>query len=221
MTRQHEPTAVVLQHREDAPGGLLMDVLAGQGFSRRTVRVDLGESLPDPAGFRLAITLGSDGLVDGANSGSAAEIDWLRRADRAGTAVLGLGAGAQALAVALGGTVDPAPTARHRWVWVSSDTPGWIASGPWLAWRDAVIRLPPATTLLAHDPLGPQVFAAGGHLGVQFHPEVTPKILADWVTAERGHGLDAQGLLEGTSREFATASAAARRLLSTYIHSLA
>ena len=60
-----------------------------------------------------------------------------------------------------------------------------------------------------------------GHLGVQFHPEVTPKILCDWVTAGRAASLDTQGVLEVTSREYATASAGAHRLLSTYIHSLA
>lgn len=135
--------------------------------------------------------------------------------------MLGIGAGAQALAVALGGSVDRAPRSRHGWVWVSSSTPGWIATGPWLAWRDEVIRLPTRATLLAHDPVGPQVFGAGRHLGVQFHPEVTPEIVGGWVTAERGDALDAQGILEVTSREFATASAAGHRLLSTYLNSLA
>ncbi len=65
------------------------------------------------------------------------------------------------------------------------------------------------------------MFGAGRHLGVQFHPEVTPEIVGAWVGAERTESLDAQGILEQTSREFACASVAARRLLSTYIHSLA
>jgi GMP synthase-like glutamine amidotransferase len=99
--------------------------------------------------------------------------------------------------------------------------PGWISSGPWLSWQEQVIRLPPEARLLAHDPLGPQAFMTRGHLGVQFHPEVTPKILSDWITAGQVTSLDAQGMLEATSREYATASGAAERLLSTYIHSLA
>lgn len=217
-----EPPAVVLQHRGDAPGGLLIDVLVEKGFQPRIVRLDLGETPPAPDAFRVAVTLGSRGFADDARPGSvSAELDWLRAADRAGTAVLGLGSGAQRLAVALGGGVDRAPRSRHGWVWVSSSTPGWIASGPWLAWRDGVIRLPSKAKLLAHDPVGPQVFGAGRHLGVQFHPEVTPEIVGDWVTAERGEALDAQGILEVTSREFATASAAGYRLLSTYLNSLA
>jgi GMP synthase-like glutamine amidotransferase len=214
--------ALVLQHRKDTPGGLLTDVLAEQGFRASTVRLDLGEPLPDPGTFKLVVALGCDDVIDADERGLApAAIDWLHVADRTGTPVLGLGSGAQALAVALGGRVDRAPRSRHGWVWISSSTPGWIADGPWLAWRDEVIRLPPRAKLLAHDPLGPQVFGAGRHLGVQFHPEVTPEIVGAWVGAERTESLDAQGILEQTSREFGYASVAARRLLSTYIHSLA
>jgi len=214
--------ALVLQHRSDAPGGLLIDVLAEQGFRARTVRLDRGEPLPDPEPFRLVVTLAGEERFDsGRRPFASAATDWLRAADRAGSAVLGLGSGARALAVALGGRVDRAPRSRHGWVWVSSATPGWIADGPWLAWRDGVIRLPARAKVLAHDPFGPQVFGAGRHLGVQFHPEVTPEIVGAWVSGERGEGLDAQGVLEQTSREFAGASTAARRLLTTYVHSLA
>ena len=83
-----------------------------------------------------------------------------------------------------------------------------------------MIRLPAGARLLAHDQVGPQAFIAGGHLGLQFHPEITPKILGDWIAAGRVSSLDSQGTLEVTSREYATASVAAERLLTTYIHSL-
>jgi GMP synthase (glutamine-hydrolysing) len=216
------PSAIVLQHRDDAPGGLLLDVLAQAGFRSRTVRVDRGEPLPDPASFTLAVTLGYDRAGDEqAPDWLGAEVDWLRAADRAGTAVLGVGSGAQALAIALGGGVERARHARHAWVWISSSDPEWISPGPWLAWQEDVIRLPPTARLLAHDPLGPQAYSVNGHLGVQFHPEVTPKILCDWVTTGRTASLDSQGILEVTSREYATASTGAHRLLSTYIHSRA
>ncbi len=215
-------SAVVLQHRDDAPGGLLLDALAAAGFRSRTVRVDRGEPLPDPASFTLAATLGYDDAVDDQATGSIeTELDWLRQADSAGTAVLGVGSGAQTLALALGGGVEPARQARHGWMWISSSIPGWISPGPWLAWQEHVISLPPKAQLLAHSRLGPQAYSVRGHLGVQFHPEVTPKILCDWVTSGRATSLDTQGVLEVTSREYATASAGAHRLLSTYIHSLA
>ena len=168
------------------------------------------------------MTLGCDGAADEpAAAWIETELDWLRHADRARTAVLGGGFGAQILAIALGGGVERAPRPRHGWVWISSATPGWISSGPWLAWQEDVITLPAKAHLLAHDSLGPQAYVANRHLGVQFHPEVTPKILCDWVTAGHASSLDTQGVLEVTSREYATASAAAHRLLSTYVHSLA
>jgi GMP synthase (glutamine-hydrolysing) len=215
-------SAVVLQHRDDAPGGLLIDVLRDAGFRSRTVRVDRGEPLPDPASLSLAVTLGRDGAVDEQSSEwIATELDWLRQADRAGTPVLGVGFGAQVLATALGGGVQRAVRARRGWVWISSSSPGWISRGPWLAWQEDVIRLPPKARLLAHDRIGPQAYLANGHLGLQFHPEITPKILCGWVTAGQAPGLDSQGVLEVTSREYATASAAAHRLLSTYVQSLA
>ena len=220
-SRAPESSAVVLQHRDDAPGGLLIDVLEAVAFRSSTVRVDRGEPLPDPASFTLAVTLGCDGPVDQQAGGwVGTELEWLLQADRAGTAVLGVGSGAQTLALALGGGVRPAPRARHGWVWISSSNPAWISPGPWLAWQEQVINLPPKARLLAHDPIGPQAYIANGHLGVQFHPEVTPKILCDWVTAGTA-GLYTQGVLEVTSREYTTASAAARRLLSTYVDSLA
>jgi len=214
------PSAVVLQHRDDAPGGLLIDVLAASDFRSTVVRVDRGETLPDPGAFTLAVTLGCERSDGDRADGLARELDWLRQADRAGTAVLGVGFGAQALAVALGGGVQRAPRARYGWLWLSTSIPGWISSGPWLAWQEDVIRLPSRARLLAHDRVGPQAFLAGGHLGLQFHPEITPKILGDWIAAGRAPSLDSQGVLEVTSREYAAASVAAERLLTTYVHSL-
>src|ERR1700722_3685155 len=100
---------VILQHQDNAPPGLLLDVLIARGLPRRTVRMDRGERLPDPSSIALAVVLGSDESADVTRNGRlAGEIEWLRRADQAGTTVLGLGFGAQALALALGGTVEPA-----------------------------------------------------------------------------------------------------------------
>jgi GMP synthase (glutamine-hydrolysing) len=214
------PSAVVLQHRDDAPGGLLIDVLAANGVRSTIVRVHRGEPLPEPGSFTLAVTLGREGSAAEPAGALRTELEWLRQADRAGTAMLGVGFGAQALAVALGGGVDRAPRARYGWLWVSTSIPRWISSGPWLAWQEDVIRLPAGARVLAHDEVGPQAFIASGHLGLQFHPEITPEILGDWIAAGQVPSLDSQGMLEVTSREYATASVSAERLLTTYIHSL-
>jgi GMP synthase-like glutamine amidotransferase len=213
--------AFVLQDREDTPGGLVLDVLAERGLRATTVRLDRGEPLPDPGSSSLAFALGSAGAVDDPARGWAdSELEWLRQADRAGTAVLGLGLGAEALAVALGGAVERAPRPQRGWIRVATAVPDLIAPGPWLAWRDDVIRLPARAQLLAHDRVGPQAFRCNGHVGVQFHPAVTPEIVRRWVTATQGTVLDYQGILEATSRDYDAGTAAGRRLLSGFIDSV-
>ena len=213
-------TAAVLQRRADAPAGLLHEVLTSHGLRVSTVRVDLGEPLPDPASLRLAVALGSDGTAgELARTWPDAQLDWLREADRVGTAILGIGSGAHALAVALGGGSEPAARSQHCWIQVSSDVPRWIARGPWLAWREDVVRPPRGARVLARSALGPEAFTANGHLGVQFHPEVTPEIVREWVTRPGDRVLDTQGILEATWRDHLDAAVGTRRLASGFLRS--
>ncbi len=212
--------AAVLQRRADAPAGLLQDALADHGLRVVTVRADLGEPLPDPASVRLAVALGADEAAEElARTWTDAQLDWLREADRAGTPVLGIGSGAHALAVALGGGSEPAARSQHGWIHVSSAVPRWIAPGPWLAWREDVVRPPRAARVLASSAVGPEAFTVNGHLGVQFHPEVTPEIVRDWVTRP-DRVLDSQGILEATWRDHADALRATRRLAAGFLRSL-
>jgi GMP synthase (glutamine-hydrolysing) len=212
---------VILQHQDNAPPGLLLDVLKARGLARRTIRPDRAERLPDPRSIALAVVLGSDESADETRDGwVAAEIEWLRRADHAGTTILGLGFGAQALALALGGAVQPADRPERGWRRVSTTEPQTIAPGPWFAWHDDAIRIPPGAHLLAHNSGGPQAYRAGNHLGIQFHPEVTPAIITERVYGAQSQALDTQGVLEATSREFKTAAVVATQLFSTFAASV-
>ena len=212
----------VIQRRGDAPGGLLLDALRAHGFQINTVRPDLGEPLPDPASILLVVALGSDGRTgEVARTWSDAQLDWLREADRVGTSVLGIGSGAHALAVALGGGSEPAARPQHGWVKVASLVPGWIAPGPWLVWREDAVSPPRDARVLADGALGPEAFTVHGHLGVQFHPEVTPAIVRDWVVRADEPVLDSQGILEATWRDHLAAAAGTRQLASGFLRSLA
>jgi GMP synthase (glutamine-hydrolysing) len=212
-------TVAVLQFRDDVPGGLLLDVLAEHGLRAGIVRVDRDEPLPDPRSLALGIVLGTANSVvyNRASRWLEPELDWIRRADRAGTSVLGLGSGAHALATALGGSVEPARQPRRGWIRVESSAPDVIARGPWLAWNEGLIGLPPGAELLAHDRAGAQAFSLRGHLGAQFHPGVRPETVAGWVSFRRGEPLDAQAVLEATGRERLAAAAASKRLLAAFI----
>lgn len=216
-------TAAILQVRDDVPAGLLLDVLAERGLRARTVRVDRDEPLPDPRSLAFGIVLGTGNSVvyNRASRWLEPELEWIRRADRTGTPVLGLGSGAHVLATALGGSVEPAHQPRRGWIRVETTAPDLISRGPWLAWNEGLIRPPLGAGLLAHDRVGPQAFSIRGHVGVQFHPEVKPETVASWVSFRRaeaidGRPLDSQAVLEATSREQRASAVASRRLLAVF-----
>jgi hypothetical protein len=75
-----------------------------------------------------------------------------------------------------------------------------------MQWHYDTFTLPPGAALLAESPAGPQAFTLGRSLGVQFHPEVTPEIVASWVESGRDQlaraGLDPDRVLTET-RELA------------------
>jgi GMP synthase (glutamine-hydrolysing) len=213
--------AVIIQHQDDAPAGLLLGALEAAGVAWRIVHLDRDEPLPAPASVELAVSLGSDASADdGGRDWIARELAWMRAADQAGTAILGLCFGAQALALALGGSVARAERPERGWVTISTGEPEFIGPGPWLTWHEDVFALPPGAELLAHNLSGPQGFRAGRHVGVQFHPEATPEIVAEWVRSSRSRDLDGEAILDGTERESRRAAADARRLFSAFIASV-
>jgi GMP synthase-like glutamine amidotransferase len=214
MSSEDNTNALILQQRDEVPAGLLLDVLAAGGVTAQTVRLDRGEALPDPGSVALAVSLGSG---PSATEPVAQELAWLREARDAGTPILGLGFGAEALTLALGGGVEQPSRPRRGLVHLSTSVPELVPAGPWLAWSDHRVVLAPGAELLAHDEHGPQAFRADGHLGIHVHPHLTPEIVGAWVADHRDGDLDTQALLEGISRERSAITANAYRLLSSFV----
>ncbi|QIM20148.1 type 1 glutamine amidotransferase [Phycicoccus sp. HDW14] len=214
---------LVVQHEPDDPPGWLGGWWEDLGVELSVVRGFLGEPVPQ----RLAGT-GADGLVVlggamGANDD--AEHPWLtptkelvRDSVRRGLPVLGVCLGHQLASVALGGRVDRNPTGRTAGVVpVALTTDG--MGDPLLAGLggslavhfndDVVLDVPPGATVLARLPDGrPQALRFGLRAwGVQFHPETSPEVFADWLRWERPHGL------EDADREVLASVEAAREAL--------
>ena len=65
-----------------------------------------------------------------------------------------------------------------------------------------------------------QGFASGPHMGLQFHPEVTPAIVDDWISVGGrdldSQRLDAQAIRADTTRQAAQARVAAYTLFDTW-----
>jgi GMP synthase-like glutamine amidotransferase len=109
-----------------------------------------------------------------------AECALVRSARATQTPVLGLCYGAQVLAQAFGGSVTPAREPEIGFVEVETSDPALVPSGPWTAFHVDVLEPPADATVVARNECGVQAFVLPGALGVQFHPEVRPDVLADW-----------------------------------------
>lgn len=176
MTR----AGLVLQHNDDCPPALLADWLDERGIEWRLVDVER-DGHPDLDSAPWVVALGSRHSTTAAEpTWIPAEIELLRSAVRDEVPVLGICFGSQALSLALGGEVHPAPVLETGWddrIEVLGDG---IPPGPWLNFHRECFTLPPATRLLARSRAGPSAFRIGPHLGVQFHPEATPEIANAW-----------------------------------------
>jgi GMP synthase-like glutamine amidotransferase len=175
-------TALVLQTCDDRPAGLLGAWASARGVALDLIRADRWSMLPDPADYLFAVALSSHvSLADPWPRWATNEIDWIRRAHESGVPVLGIGFGAQALAVALGGSVQPMIGPRTGWIQIETRDPGRLPAGPWLALRHGRITPPEGADELAGDESGPLAFAVGRHLGLGFHPEATHTMLTRWL----------------------------------------
>jgi GMP synthase-like glutamine amidotransferase len=177
---------IVVRHHDEDSAGFIADALAARGAELSTHLFPQEGPLPAPGGFDHVVVLGATYAVyddDPARAWIADELAWLRQADAAGVPMLGICFGAQALAAAFGGQVEPAARPEIGWTTVESLNPDLIEPGPWLQFHQDRYLPPPRATLLARNATGAQAFALGRHLAVQFHPEVDGGQLRLWLDA--------------------------------------
>jgi GMP synthase-like glutamine amidotransferase len=217
---------LIVQHEAASPPGLVTEWLAHHHFAAEEVRIDLEEGEVDPTGYALVISLGAEYAAFDDHLPQVPREDRLvRRAFDADVPVLGLCYGGQMLARVLGGTVYRSDVAEIGWLPVRTTDPELVSEGPWFQWHFDCFTLPPGARLIAESDVGPQAFVAGRSLGLQFHPEVTPAIMDDWVRVYR-HELDAEGvdpdaILADTARNAERNAAAAWQLLERFFDDVA
>jgi GMP synthase-like glutamine amidotransferase len=152
---------------------------AARGAEVDVIHAPTVAAWPDPTTVDAVVSLGSDRSVHASRDPWIAEqVAFLRAAHDAGVPVVGICFGGQALAAALGATVSRAPETEIGWIDVEGDD-GY--GGRWFTWHEDVFDLPPGATELARAASGLQAFAVGASVGLQFHPEVTPAIVEDWL----------------------------------------
>jgi GMP synthase-like glutamine amidotransferase len=219
---QRQARALVIQHEAATPAGLILDWLDGHGIPADVVRIDNQDGDIDAGGYGLLIPLGSEfAPYHDHIRWIPREVGLLRQAHQSGASVLGICFGGQLLARALGARVYRAGTAEIGWLPVRSQDPEFVSEGPWFQWHFDTFEPPAGADLIAENDAGPQAYVIGQSMGVQFHPEVTPDIMDDWVKVYR-HELDAAGvdpdaLLAETVERAPAAAAAAQQLLDVFL----
>ena len=174
---------LILQHAHTGPPGRLGAWADDRGVPYEVARS--WESLPDdPADYGWIASLGSAHSANATDpEWIAAEISLLGRAVAAEVPVLGLCWGGQALSVALGGSVGPAPAHEKGWLAIVSVDPA-IPAGPWLHYHTEIFTVPDGAVELARSPAGPAAFRSGPHLGLQFHPEADGEMAHVWAAKD-------------------------------------
>ena len=184
---------VVLQHVAFEGPGSVASAITDSGAGLRTVRVDLGESVPPPGAVGDMAGL----VALGGPMGVADDLPWLgderallREAVTAGLPVLGVCLGAQQLAAALGAEVrrGPAPECGVGEVHLTADAIGDPVFGPaptplpCVHWHGDTFSLPDGAVRLAgNEAYENQAFRVGARAyGLQFHVEVTASLVAHW-----------------------------------------
>jgi GMP synthase-like glutamine amidotransferase len=213
--------ALVLQHGDLGPPGLLGEWLEERGIPMRVHRIDHSPDFPEPREHSLVACLGSRfGPVD-PDPSVARSRRCLERALADDVPVLGLCFGGQVLADILGaegGRTDPPVLG---WREIDTDDPASVPPGPWLQWHWERFGTPPGAEEVARSPTGTEAFRYGPHLGVQFHPESTIDIVAGWAEFDRDRiaefGVEnGRALLEAGRAHAAAAADNARKLFDAF-----
>ncbi|HEY4914192.1 MAG TPA: type 1 glutamine amidotransferase [Candidatus Dormibacteraeota bacterium] len=218
--------ALIVQHEEPTPPGLLGQWLDERNAEIDVLRIDLEEQIPDPRDYQLIASLGSEfAAFDDSVPFIHRESELIRQAAEYDVPFLGLCFGGQLMARVLGGKSFRSDRSEIGWLTVRTKVPDLIPEGPWFQWHFDTFTLPPGAKLIAETDVGPQAYVIGRSLGLQFHPEVTPEIMDSWVRAYRheldGDGVDPDALLEETKRLAPGVRRTAIRLFDRFLENVA
>ena len=206
-------TALALRHLAFEDLGLIEPLLAKRGFEVRYHEAGVDDfASVDLGAVDLLVVLGGPISVEDEDNYPwlSDEVALIRERLDAGQPLLGICLGAQLMARALGARVKPMGVKEIGFAPLTLTEAGRssalaeLGSQPMLHWHGDQFELPIGMVSLASTPICPhQAFAPHARaLGLQFHPEVDPARIEQWLI---GHGdeLVAAGIAPQTLREAA------------------
>lgn len=175
----------IFQHGRDEPAGAVANILAEQRIPFSTIGLFNGDVVPDDLPDGL-IVLGGEMSVNDTQEFPflADEKAVIRRMVASERPVLGICLGAQLIASSFGQQVFR-DTREQGWISIWGCKKAAVNIFPEtfrvFHWHNETFALPGGAELLAYGKDVPnQAFRLGSAVGVQYHPEVTPAIIARW-----------------------------------------
>lgn len=204
---------LILQHIQCEGPGSLGDFLQKKSVSLDERRLADGDVLPDGLrGYSALISLGGPMNVD-------EEIKYpflkqekllLKEAIQKDFPTLGVCLGAQMIARAAGASVKPGPKKEIGWYPLSLTPSGmsdplfdeWTTPIHVFQWHGDTFEIPGNALHLASSSLFQnQAFRLGRRIyAFQFHVEITPDMIQDWIKTYEGEKLDAIKILKETQK---------------------
>ena len=233
---------LVLQHLACEGPDLIADLALERGLEVEVFRTDRGDRLPDHTETpgSIALVLGGPMSTSDSLPWLQQELAWLRCRHEKQQPILGICLGAQLLAIAAGGSVEPLRVGDPprplkevgygaiHWLRNAEQEPvlrGMNPSETVLHWHGDRIRLPASATLLGSSlHCREQVFRIAQHaFALQCHLEVSGHSLERWIEEDRDYVIAAMGadgpqqLLQDWSQLHPQIEQQARRLFSNLL----
>jgi GMP synthase-like glutamine amidotransferase len=213
---------LAIEHESDSGPAMLAERAEELGFE--VTLINAHDGVPETvAGFDALLVMGAVPSVNDAEIQHwfQPEIDLIRDADAKAIPIFGVCFGAQAMAVALGGSVTRASEPEIGWFLMETTEHEIVPSGPFFEWHVDAITPPADATVIARSPVCVQAFTMRNHLAVQFHPEVTDVQVGEWADGDPAAllalGLSKDALLLATAREFPAARIRANALFDQFL----
>jgi GMP synthase (glutamine-hydrolysing) len=159
------------------------------GFDIEKVNIWKNRIPKDPTQYSAIVILGGPMSVYENSDFIKDQINLTQIAGKKEIPLLGICLGSQIIAKSSGGTVFRGPTKEIGWHEIMIESSGRedLFSGfpnfrpTVFQWHGDTYSLPKAARILARSDIYPQAFSIGSLVGIQFHLEVTKKMIQSWL----------------------------------------
>lgn len=222
------PSVLVFQHDPYDGPGYLGEALLRRGASLTIIQLHEREAVPDLSAYDMLLVMGGTMNVyqEDKYPWLVEETQVIRQAVEAGKSVLGVCLGGQLLAKALDAQVHLGVATEIGLTPITLTEAGetdplfeGLSQVEAVEWHDDTFDIPTGAVALARsEGCAYQAFRFGERAyGLQFHPEVSPAMLAEWIGGAGNLPIDSSSFQRAVETKAGALQAQADRLVDNFI----